>query len=221
MKNLYKSILESIHRGIKLALDDFDKLDDLENTESSKNNIINDDEYMYNKIKFNEIVNNLLNLDVNNIESKIDPHTLTQLYEKFGFKYDIQNKERLMGLVRTIELIDRDANLNWIDTSKVTDMSYLFNSSSMNFNISEWDVSNVEKMDAMFAYTYKFQGDLSKWDVSNVRSMIAMFRNSIYIGNISNWNLNHCNVEEMFYHCQMKEKSKPKKLQNSCATYVV
>lgn len=61
-----------------------------------------------------------------------------------------------MGLVRTIELIDRDANLNWIDTSKVTDMSYLFNSSSMNFNISEWDVSNVEKMDAMFAYTYKF-----------------------------------------------------------------
>ena len=74
----------------------------------------------------------------------------------------------------------------------------------------------------MFAYTYKFQGDLSKWDVSNVRSMIAMFRNSTYIGNISsNWNLNHCNVEEMFYQCQMKEKSKPKKLQNSHTMYVV
>lgn len=217
MKNLYKSILESIHKGIKLALDDFEDDEKL----SSKLDIIQNDEYMYNKVRFNEIANNLINLNVNNIESKIDLYMLTQLYEKFGFKYDIQNKERLMGLVRTIEVIDRDANLNWIDTSKVTDMSYLFNSSSMNFNISEWDVSNVEKMDAMFAYTYIFQGDLSKWDVSNVRSMIAMFRNSIYVGDISNWNINHCNVEEMFYQCQMKEENKPKKLQNSYAMYVV
>ena len=63
--------------------------------------------------------------------------------------------------------------------------------------------------------------DFDKLNVSNVRSMTAMFRNSTYIGNISNWNLNHCNVEEMFYQCQMKEKSKPKKLQNSHAMYVV
>ena len=217
MKNLYNNILESIHRGIKLVLDDFD-----DNTYTgSKTDIIHDDEYMYNKVRFNEIVNNLINLNVNNIESKIDLYMLTQLYEKFGFKYTVQNKEKLQSLIRTIELIDRDANLNWIDTSKVTDMSYLFNSSSMNFNISEWDVSNVEKMDAMFSYTYIFQGDLSKWDVSNVRSMIAMFRNSIYCGDISNWNLNHCKVEEMFYQCPMKEKNKPKKLQNSYAMYVV
>ena len=91
---------------------------------------------MYNKIKFNEIVNNLLNLDVNNIESKNDLYVLTQLYEKFGFKYDIQNKEKLMGLVRTIELIDRDANLNWIDTSGIYTMDNLFYESNFDGDIS-------------------------------------------------------------------------------------
>ena len=215
--NVNKQILEAINRGIKLALDDFDDI----SVSSNNSDIIDTDDYIYNKIKFNEIVNNLINLNVNNIESKIDLYMLTQLYEKFGFKYKVQNKEKLQALIRTIEFIDRDADLNWIDTSKVTDMSYLFNSSSMNFNISEWDVSNVEKMDAMFAYTYIFQGDLSKWDVSNVRSMIAMFRNSMYVGNISNWNINRCNVEEMFYQCPMIENNKPKKLQNSYAMYVV
>ena len=38
------------------------------------------------------------------------------------------------------------ANLNWIDTSKMTSMISLFKNSEFNGDISDWDVSNVTNM---------------------------------------------------------------------------
>ena len=35
-------------------------------------------------------------------------------------------------------------------------------------DLSEWNVSNVHHMKAMFFYCPAFDSDLSKWDVSNV-----------------------------------------------------
>ena len=72
---------------------------------------------------------------------------------------------------------NKDANLNDIDVSKITDMSGLFfGEFPHNINISEWDVSNVEDMSNMFWNNNDFNCDLGKWDVHNVKQMRYMFR---------------------------------------------
>lgn len=87
-----------------------------------------------------------------------------------------------------IKALGDNANLNWIDTSKVTNMQGLFSHKVFIGDISRWDVSNVDDMSIMFAFS-EFSGDISKWDVSNVTTMQWMFMYSKFNGDISNWNI--------------------------------
>ena len=73
------------------------------------------------------------------------------------------------------ELIKKQKNeLNYIDTTNVTDMSYLFFSSLLNGDISKWDVSNVIDMKYMFS-GWSFKGDISSWNVNPNCIMYKMF----------------------------------------------
>lgn len=90
-----------------------------------------------------------------------------------------------------------DGSLNWIDVSKITEMTSLFvyytpnnERININFDISEWDVSNVKDMSYMF-HNSTFNGDISRWDVSNVRRMPFMFMGSYFNGNISKWDVSN------------------------------
>src|SRR5574344_792763 len=89
--------------------------------------------------------------------------------------YHPKTKDELDQLIdKLIKERGLNADLNDIDTSEITDMSYMFYESHFNGNISKWDVSNVTDMYSMFQDS-KFNGDISKWDTSNVKIMSFMF----------------------------------------------
>ena len=119
---------------------------------------------------------------------------------KIAYKYKPKTKEELVKIVKkeiyevqgSKDNPNWNADLNCIDTSLITDMSYLFSTkyglNKFNGNISNWNVSNVTNMSW-------FNQDISKWDTSNVENMESMFYNSEFNKNINNWNVN--NVKDM------------------------
>lgn len=71
---------------------------------------------------------------------------------------------------------DIPAEIESWDTSRVTDMSWLFSGEgSFNRNISLWNTGSVTDMSNMFAFAASFNADLSLWDTSNVTDMSNMF----------------------------------------------
>ena len=62
------------------------------------------------------------------------------------YKIKVQSKEDLRKLIsKTIKEQGNTCDLNFIDVSELTDLSFTFRNSEFNGNISDWDVSNVKK----------------------------------------------------------------------------
>ncbi len=86
------------------------------------------------------------------------------------------------------------ANLNYIITTAVRDMNNIFeNARLFNGDISLWDVSSVTDMSGMFQGSSlsksRFNGDISGWDVSSVTNMTTMFTNSAFSSDITGWDV--------------------------------
>ncbi|MBO5003741.1 MAG: DUF285 domain-containing protein [Clostridia bacterium] len=132
----------------------------------------------------------------------------TRIVNSIGiYDYFPTNK---FDLEKTITYLINDDiyDLNCIDVSKITDMSFLFSKimvcTTKNIDISNWNVSNVEDMSHMFTDYHNFNCDISNWNVSNVKNMDQMFKNCIIFNqDLSNWDVS--NVEDMsymFYNCK-------------------
>ena len=154
---------------------------------------------------------------------------------KIEYMYHPKNKDELIKCIK--EKIKKEGlgtennplDLNDIDTSKITDMSELFSNTidapllelSLNghFNISDWDVSNVEDMRMMF-HGSNFDDDLSDWDVSNVINMSYMFVGSKFDGNISKWDVGEVkNMACMFANSKFSGKIDKWQIQDDTNIY--
>lgn len=90
-------------------------------------------------------------------------------------KYTPKTKEELQKLVR-----DESIYLGDIDTSAITDMSFLFAMSTRKdfSGIGTWDTSSVVNMSDMFYNAKHFNQNLDAWDTSSVRNNLEMFDGS-------------------------------------------
>ena len=130
-----------------------------------------------------------------------------------------KSREELQDMiVNAIKENGPEVDLNYIDVSKINDMSHLFFEyhneegltentkilQSFNGDISEWDVSNVTNMHGMFADVANFNGDISEWDVSSVTDMAQMFWGAKNFNcNISSWDTSSVEIiYSMFYDAE-------------------
>ena len=103
------------------------------------------------------------------------------------YEYFPETKEELIKNINECLGI-KNYDLNCIDTSKITDMSRLFDKcENNNFDISCWDVSKVKDMKYMFRECKKLNCDLSKWNVSNVKNKYNMFYGCNSLKNTPSW----------------------------------
>ena len=61
-----------------------------------------------------------------------------------------ENKDELKNIIKFYSKNYYKYSLNWLNVSGITDMSYLFEKSEYNGDISMWDTSNVTNMENMF-----------------------------------------------------------------------
>ena len=140
--------------------------------------------------------------------------------ETFNFVNNVKNsnkfrpktKEELRNIIeKELERQGPDADLNFIDTSKITDMSELFEGLYVgNIKIDKWDVSNVRVMRGMFNGASSFNGDISKWNVSKVKDMGWMFYYAnLFTCDLSKWDVsNVIDMKCMFYGVPKMENNK-------------
>lgn len=114
-----------------------------------------------------------------------------------------KSKYELRSLIeQELEQHGPDADLNFIDTSLIEDMSSLFNKlKPRNIKIDQWDTSNVTDMSYMFYGCTQFNSELSNWNVSNVTEMRAMFYCcKQFNAHISEWDVSNVIwMNNMFY----------------------
>ena len=144
--------------------------------------------------------------------------------DHYHYDYYPETKKELIKNIK--ELVKKGiSDFNCINTSNITDMSELFKLgifTKMSFDVSNWDVSNVENMERMFLTCKDFNCDISNWDVSNVKNMNSMFFDCIFFNrDLSNWNVSKVtSMRHMFDGCEKFEGKGLKKWNVSNVNYM-
>lgn len=97
-------------------------------------------------------------------------------------------------------ILEKNIPLDLIDTSEITDMSFLFKDiEKINGSISNWNTSNVRNMAGMF-FNSALNQDISSWNISSVTNMENMFCESTFSQNLGAWDLENKRIEGIFFY---------------------
>jgi len=102
----------------------------------------------------------------------------------------IAGPDDVIDIVHNMSNRKKFLNFNWINTGIVKSLDHVFSSYRWDFDVSLWDVSNVQSMNFLF-YNTVFKGDLSQWDTHNVRDMEGIFAESKFNGDVSMWDVSN------------------------------
>ena len=191
-KSLYENIMKDFAKIVKTKLNE-DFIDNIKN-----NKLYTEPDFI--KEEINKTVDNLYSW-VYDPDSDIDLQKLTKVYPA--------SNDNIHDLISAaIHEMGENCNLNWIDTSKVTDMAYLFVPADVKYEDDEEE------------YISDFCGDISKWDVSNVTTFEGMFKDCHFNGDITKWKISQkADIEKMFWGCNISLKNLPKCLINRMESF--
>ena len=109
------------------------------------------------------------------------------------------DRDTLMAEIkRAMDTHGNTVDLNYIDTTAITIMAYIFSKDliygkglhTFNGNISKWDVSKVTNMYSMFNGATSFNQDISEWKVGKVTDMKFMFEVATSFNqDVSDWDV--------------------------------
>ena len=173
-KKIYNRLLHLIGNEVKTAIKEQFSISDLDFTDDMSGYDAN----IFNKniLDINRIYNDLLN------GVRVNDDEIRQLNDYNSVFMPVHKNELKQIIIYYSEYYPNES-LNWLDVSRIADMSYMFRPDDDDFkyngDISNWDVSNVISMSFMFTES-DFNNDISRWDVSNVTEMTEMFENSIF-----------------------------------------
>ena len=125
------------------------------------------------KLIKNKIVGKIDDLDKKlNGEIPVNILELITLVNSWGREYDMNTIDDNIEIKKCKP--KECYNLSKLDTSLITNMSFLFASSTFNGDISNWNTSKVTNMYGMFAKAFYFNSELN-FDTSKVTNMYKMF----------------------------------------------
>ena len=138
-------------------------------------------------------------LDKNNLTVKCPDASLGEKGSINGKVYQVVDENELR------EMVARGEPIQFVCTSKINNMSYLFQEKiSFNEDISSWDTSNVKDMRRMFFYALDFNKRIELWDTSKVKDMRGMFTyGSSFNQDIGSWNVSSViSMSSMFEYAE-------------------
>lgn len=122
--------------------------------------------------------------------------------------------ENSSSLFRRFRALENIKDLNYLDSSKVVDLSYLFNFSQVLTNIDgleTWDVSNVKNMSNLLTSCLNLENinALKTWKTDslvNIKSAFARCEKLTSLEPLKNWNMSHISdFTQLFYMCKTIE----------------
>ena len=132
-----------------------------------------------------------LSVAANDVPNLTNVTSLSRMFYYCSYGFD-NSRTRMFSNFNGIK------NFNDWNVSNIIDISYMFDKSAFNQDISQWDVSGVVNMSHTF-YSAPFNFDISTWDVSNVTNMSGMFGSSNFNQDVTSWNVsNVTNMDFLF-----------------------
>ena len=126
----------------------------------------------------------------------------------FDKSFSTYTPTSLYGFFTSLTKLETITGLEYLNTEKVTDMSYMFNNCSKltSLDVSKFNTANVTKMNCMFYNCSKLTSlDVTKFNTANVTDMSYMFNfcSALLSLDVTNFNTaNVTNMQDMFSGCK-------------------